>query len=236
MIKAHLGIPFWGDNPHRLRSFGFVSEMMQKMWQWNSATIGVPGIKPSYHTRGGSRNYIVREAMAAGADVVVLCDADTYPEQGALLQSIREAYVDGGLHFSFDRFRAFNERGTDLLLGGNPTGAYAELESECLGSLGGCMAIRPDEWARAGWSPELEGWGFEDVIFAVQARTLLDHDNKWHPGQISHLWHPTTWKFGTPEYAHNIGVCKRFEAASWDKPAIRALIEEYNPRDASEPS
>lgn len=229
-MKVVLTIPYWGTDPLRKKNFEWVYQHVSGMYGWHTIGTG-PFVSEPPATRGGARNAAVAWAEHQGADVVVLCDADTVPEPSTLDRAIMAAYVHGGLQFAYDRFRALNGRGTDLLMAGNPTAAYEHLASVAEGGLGGVMAIRPDQWWKAGGSPELEGWGFEDVIFAVQARTLLSTDNAWHPGWITHLWHPTECSVGSEQYNKNIAVCKKYEAASWDKPAIKELLRERNEKN-----
>lgn len=224
-MKVGLGIPFWGNDPLRLKNHEWVVSYMLHAYPFDKMI----GMTEGCTTRGGARNRLMDQL--ADCDVVVLCDADTVPEVSGLKAAIMAAYVHGGLQFAYDRFRALNGRGTDLLMAGNPTAAYEHLASVAEGGLGGVMAIRPDQWWKAGGSPELEGWGFEDVIFAVQARTLLTTDNAWSPGWITHLWHPTECSVGSEQYNKNIAVCKKYEAASWDKPAIKELLRERNEKN-----
>lgn len=224
-MKVVLTIPYWGSDPLREKNFEWVYQHVSGMYGWHN--IGAGTFDCPLPTRGGVRNTAVRWAEIQGADVVVLCDADTFPERIALRKAIEAAAV-GGLQFAYNRYRALNQRGTDLLMGGNPIEACAQLESQAEGGLGGVMAIRPDEWWKAGGSPELEGWGFEDVIFAVQARTLLSTDCAWTDGWITHLYHPTECSVGSEDYNRNIAVCKRYEAADGNPEEIRKLILERN--------
>lgn len=221
-MKVGLGIPMWGDDPDRLRNFEYVFDHMAKMYPWQNVIAGSPDYKQN---RGAARNHLMRRME--DCDVVVLCDADTYPTLNGLMEAMMGARAKGGLHFAYDRFRAITRYGTELLLSGRVQhpGHDLPLESECLGSLGGVMAMTPTDWWNAGGSPELKGWGFEDVIFAVQARTLI-RDNEWHTGTITHLWHPSSVFIGSDQYNKNIAECKRYEAASGDPAAIRALIRE----------
>lgn len=219
-MKVALAIPFWGHDEHRQRNYEYVLTTVGPMYPWDVIFVGA---NPGSPNRGAARNHLVK--MAEDFDVVVLCDADTLPEEETLAAAITAA-GGGGLHFAFNRFRALHPAGTSILLDGHDMRqATPWLDSECLGSLGGVMCIRPDEWWKAGGSPEMEGWGFEDVIFAVQARTLLDQDNRWHPGWITHLWHPSEVAIGSPQYNQNLALCKEYEAASGDVVGIRRLLD-----------
>lgn len=219
-MKVALGIPYWGDDPVRQSNYEFVKDYVLGLYPWDVLINNGPG----EHTRGGARNSIAASADAQEVDVVVLCDADTFPEKEGLDRAIEAAYTLGGLHFAFQRFRGLSPIGTGMLKN-NITGWEQQLEMECLGSMGGCIVIRPDEWWAAGGSPEMDGWGFEDVMFAVQARTLL-RGNTWHPGWITHLWHGSECRVGSPSYVRNIEICKKVEALDGDPAGIRRFITE----------
>lgn len=216
-MRVALGIPYWGDDPVRESNFDFVLDYVSGLYPFDFV----------YHaagkeTRGSARNRVVE--IATGYDVVVLCDADTFPEKETLTEAIEAAYTVGGLHFAFDRFRGLNQDGTRALKMGM-TGWEGLLDMECLGSMGGVIVMRPDQWWEAGGSPEMTGWGFEDVMFAVQARTLL-RGNAWHPGFIYHLYHGSECRVGSPSYVRNIEVCKTVEALDGDAEGIRRFITE----------
>lgn len=202
-MRVALGIPFWGDDPVRQRLFERAAAVLKDIYHWEDIHIcyDVPN-------RGGARNELVR--WSADADVIVLCDADTYPEAETLEQAIETAYTDGGLHFAYDQWQLVRDNGS--------------LHASGPGSLGGCMAIRPSDWFAAGGSPELVGWGFEDVMFAVQARTFLK-PNTWHTGMLTCLYHPTECAVGSPQYDINIAECKKVEALDQKPEELRAHIE-----------
>src|SRR5690606_352334 len=71
-------------------------------------------------SRAGSRNHGAALAMAAGADVIVVCDADTIPEPGPLHAAIGQAATDGRLHTPDTRFLGLTEDGTRDYLSGRP--------------------------------------------------------------------------------------------------------------------
>lgn len=225
-----LAIPYWGHEIHREFSHNFVRETMNNLYPFSVFyDAEVPEDK---RTRGAARNYFMDLALDDCLDVMVICDADTYCQSDALLEAIEFCDMFGGLNYPFNRFRALNQSTTAAVLGGR-IGKYAPdvdmgLEMACAGSLGGVMVMQPQQWRDAGWMPELHGWGFEDVIFAVQARTLLPQENTWHNGTITHMYHPTECHVGSESYNENISVCKQYEAADRNPEAIRELLSTRN--------
>lgn len=225
--KVALGIP-WYDNgdPDRQQAYNFIQTYVPTLYPFSHLLVA--GGDTKRLSRGAARNEVVLQAAIRGVDAVVVCDADTFPEE----QSLRAA-IDGclngerGLHFAFDRYRALSQRGTAGVLSSTEPDVAAklgELDAECLGSLGGVMVVKPGDWFAAGGSPELDGWGFEDIIFAVCMRTLVG-PTLWYPGWITHLWHPNACRVGSTQYNINIGICKQFEAAQGDENEIRHLIQ-----------
>lgn len=203
-VKVGLGVPYWGDDPLRFLHLQTVSDILGDMFPWDSFAFSYKATE-----RGAARNELVSQAIRLGLDVIVLCDADTYPEGYALRQAIGAAYEHGGLHFPYDNWRLVDGHG--------------DVRAAGPGSLGGCMVIRPDDWMAAGGSPELDGWGFEDVMFAVQARTFL-RPNTWYPGLLTCLWHPTECAVGSYQYNLNILECKSVEALDQNQQGLRAHI------------
>lgn len=217
-MKVALGIPFWGEDPHRLRNMDYIWKKMETIFPWNGMALSTKSTN-----RGAARNELVKQAFRLKADVIVLCDADTFPEEYALRQAIGSAYEQGGLHFAYDNFQQLTEEGTREICAGGASWSV-RVAARGPGSLGGCMAIRPSDWKAAGGSPELDGWGFEDVMFAVQARTFL-RDNTWHPGIITCLWHPNECDPSSAQYENNISVCRSVEALSGKPEELRNYME-----------
>lgn len=222
-MKVSLGMPFWGKDLTRKRNFDYCWPLMSQIWRWHDAQWRVP---IDVETRGAARNWMVRQLQATGADVVVLCDADTFVEQDALLVAVNRA-ATGGLHFAYNGYRYLSPASTDRVVSGDFDRLFdLPTDMQGPGSLGGCMAIDPQEWWSAGGSPELTGWGFEDVIFAVQARTLLSADLTWSSGWLYHLYHPSECHPGSEQYQVNIRECREYEQADGQPMLVRKLIND----------
>lgn len=181
-------------------------------------------------SRAGSRNHAVRQAEAAGADVVVLCDADTLVEPAALTEALTAAH-DGRLHLPFTWYRGLSQDGTARHLAGTPADD-CPTDHAHQWATGGVLVITPAAWRHAGGMDEaFTGWGFEDTAFRVAADTLLG-DTVRHHGTITHLWHPVEWALGSPRYTANARRMHRYRAAEGDPDAVRALITERAAVDA----
>lgn len=189
--------------------------------------IGVDSGVDSGHTpfsRAGSRNKGVRIAQASGADVVVICDADTLVEAEPLHAAIAAA-GDGRLHLPYTWYRGLSEAGTSAYLDGtDPALCPTDWEHEW--ATGGVLVIQPEAWWAAGGMDErCRGWGHEDVILRLCADALLGPTVK-HEGTITHLWHPLESGLGSPEHIANGALCQRYIDAANDPETIRQLIAE----------
>lgn len=175
-------------------------------------------------SRAGSRNEGVRQAEQAGADVVVLCDADTLVEPEPLHAAIAAA-SDGVLHLPYTYYRGLSCEGTALHLSGKPAAECpTDLEHEW--ATGGVLVIQPASWWKAGGMEErCIGWGHEDVIMRVCADALLGPTVR-HEGTITHLWHPPESGLGSPQHIANGELCARYNAVANDPVSVRQLIAE----------
>jgi hypothetical protein len=175
-------------------------------------------------SRAGSRNEGVRQAEAAGADVVVICDADTLVEPDPLHTAIAAA-ADGRLHLPYTWYRGLSYGGTMAYLARVPVAdCEAELEHEW--ATGGILVIQPEAWwVMGGMDESFVGWGFEDAAARICADALLGPAVR-HEGTINHLWHPPETNLGSPQHIANGQHCQRYVDATGDPEALRAIIAE----------
>ncbi|GGV45738.1 galactosyltransferase-related protein [Streptomyces spectabilis] len=175
-------------------------------------------------SRAGSRNEGVRQAEAAGADVVVLCDADTLAEPEPVHEAIATA-ADGRLHLPYSWYRGLTRDGTRAYLAGAQA-ADCPVDLEHGWATGGVLIIQPASWwAMGGMDERFTGWGFEDAAARICADALLGPTGT-HEGTITHLWHPQESGLGSPQHVANGQLCQRYVDATGKPEAIRALIAE----------
>lgn len=177
-------------------------------------------------SRAGSRNAGVRLVETAGADVVVICDADTLVEAEPLHAAIAAA-ADGRLHLPYTWYRGLSREGTMAYLARVPLAdCEAELEHEW--ATGGVLVIQPEAWWRAGGMDErFLAWGFEDAAYRIAADALLG-PTVCHEGTINHLWHPPDTNLGSPQHVANGQHCQRYVDATGDPEALQAIIAEHS--------
>jgi hypothetical protein len=224
-VRVAAVIPWRGGQPDRERHHQTVRahlrDLLPDAWHIDADS----GHQP--FSRAGSRNHGVRLAQDVGAEVVVLCDADTLPEREPLLAAINAAH-DGCLHLPYTLFRGLTPNGTRMFLGGTP-GDACEVELETTWSTGGVMVIQPLAWwAMGGMDETFVGWGMEDTAARVACDALLGPTVK-HAGTIYHLWHPSEIDPSSPLYQANLAHMQRYVAAEGDPEAVRAIVSEFAP-------
>ncbi|MFI6510116.1 galactosyltransferase-related protein [Streptosporangium sp. NPDC050855] len=224
-MRVAVVIPWRGGQPDRERHHETVRAHLRTLlpdaWHIDADSGHTP------FSRAGSRNHGVRLAQDVGADVVVLCDADTLPEREPLLAAVESAH-DGLLHLPYTHFRGLSPQGTDAYLAGTPAYLCAtELETDW--STGGILVIQPSAWWQAGGMDErFQGWGAEDTAARVACDALLGPTAK-HEGTIFHLWHPSEIDPSSLLYQANMALMGRYVEAEGDPEAVRPLVAEHNP-------
>lgn len=231
-LSVALGIP-WFDSgcEYRSRNYNFIQNYVPTLYPFDHMFVS-NGPK---NNRGSARNELVVQAALHSVDVIVLCDADSFPHPDGLSMAITACANSGGMHFPFDatRYKGLTEASTTVLLHNKDTvnlSATLPGEGTIIGSFGGAIAVRPDDWFAAGGNPQFPVWGFEDVITVVGMRTLAKKHTVWHnPWSLTHLWHPkaTDDRSTADQRMLQNAICQEFEAAQYDEVAVRDLLVQY---------
>lgn len=215
-------IPWRGGDAHRERHHETVRAHLTSLLPDAVHIDADSGHEP--FSRAGSRNRGVQLAQDVGADVVILCDADTLVSAGPLYAALESAH-DNRLHLPFTKFLGVSEAGLAAYEAGTPI-ERCEMAMDMDNATGSVLVITPHAWWRAGGMDErYRGWGMEDVAFRYAAETLLGETVR-HEGTVYHLWHPITWSPHTPEYQANAALLDRYGKVLGDPDGMRALIAE----------
>lgn len=223
-VKVGIIVPWRDTDPHRARSFQFVKRRLIEVVGYDHVFMAIDTGHERFH-RAASRNLGVGLALESGLDVVVVCDADTVPQELPLAGAIQAASDDGLLHLPYTRYRALTQRSSQQFMRGrDPDRCRAELDWEH--STGGVFVIQPQRWFDCGGMDErFDGWGYEDTSFRTAADTLLGPTQK-HAGLIVHLWHPYSQEGGTPEKEERKLLAIRYDEAAGNPEAVLSLIRE----------
>lgn len=167
-------------------------------------------------------------ARASDADVVVLADADSWPEPHVLAEAVGKARTVGWAT-PFTRVRRLTYEATLRLLECDPaitvTPPDTRTESDVHDALpgGGVVAIRRDLALECGpYDPRFQGWGGEDFALGNAAHTLSGSYAAVSPGPLWHLWHPRTGVMsqGTRQ------LVDRYRRTKFNGAGMRSLIRE----------
>ena len=157
-------------------------------------------------------------------EVVVISDADTFPEPAALGAAIRDAAESGLVHLPYSEYHWLGPRGTEQLLEGTiPTDCDYELVS---GACSGVYVTTPRTWwAHGGQDERFRGWGFEDAAWYIAHESLLGEPPRRHPGAVFAMHHATQLREGE-QYDRNAALAARYRSASGDRERMRQLVDE----------
>lgn len=143
----------------------------------------------------GCRNAGVKAAEDAGADVVIINDADTFPQLGPLNNAIEAAYIDRYVHLPYTTYRSLMLAGTQQFLRGKKIEqcSYFVVEGAC----SGVYVTSPKTWwSHYGQDERFVGWGFEDSAWFSAHITLLGREPVRHAGTIYAMHHESAIKEG----------------------------------------
>jgi len=157
-------------------------------------------------------------------EVVVITDADTFPEVGPLRDAIAAAASSGLVHLPYTDYHWLGARGTaELLSGTDPTVCDFELVR---GACSGVYVTTPRTWwAHGGQDERFRGWGFEDAAWYIAHRTLLGAPPQRHPGRVFAMHHATQLREG-PQYERNAALADRYRAVADDPGLMLQLVNE----------
>jgi hypothetical protein len=209
----------WRETPDRLRSFREARRAWQRL-----------GYQPlpvdsghSHFNLAASRNAGVAMATDLAATVVVIADADTFPQPGPLEAAIAGARTDGTVHLPYTQYRSLGLKGTHQLGQGMPPElcSYTPVAGAC----SGVFVTTPETWWSIGGMDErFTRWSPEDWAFRLAHETLIGPMTR-HPGDVFALHHDDQpSKMQGPEYEACVALYQRYVDAHGDPSAMAALV------------
>lgn len=172
-MQVALIVPYYDPDGSRLNAFDFVWIKLQELYSWDKSIIA-PGVRHGVFNRGRARNQGVRSAENHKADVVVICDADSYPERDPLMRAIIGAANDGKVHFPMTRIHQLNQQGITAYTYGP--------------SAGGCWVATPETWFELGGQDERGGYSADDRPM-LEIMEAFGKGPVYHEGVMKCLWH-----------------------------------------------
>lgn len=185
-MKVCLAYPFRPDGHERAWNFGHVRRCVDTYYPWDTI-IQVDSGHEKFN-RAATRNLAVTHSQSIGADVVVICDADSVPEQQPLEDAINGAFQDGRIHYPFDTVYELVPKATQQVGHQNIEQLKQRAFGKCA-SEGGIWVTKPSTWWKVGGQDvRFAGWGCEDRAFLAANRTLVGDPVK-HPGALLCMYH-----------------------------------------------
>lgn len=221
MTQVLVGIP-WRPQPHRVYAHDLTVQRYRNLIP--DADIVDVDTDHDPFCLAACRNKAVRIAEEQGADVVVLADADTLPEQGPLLAAIEQARYSRFVHLPYNEYRSLRVDGTKHYQHGVPLEDCSHLVVE--GACSGVYVTTPATWwSHGGQDERFRGWSPEDAAWMCAHKTLLGAEPVRHEGRVYALHHNSPPKTG-PAYEDGFALVYRYHQAQGDHDAMRALLEE----------
>lgn len=177
----------------------------------------------------------VRNLAVAGLerpdDVIVISDADTFPEAAALRRAVRAARASGRVHLPYTAYHWLGPRGTAQFAAGI---APADCEYEFVHeACSGVYVTTRRTWETHGGQDErFRGWGFEDSAWYLAHETLLGAPPQRHEGRVYALHHAVERRSGA-QYDRNAALMERYRSAAGDRAAMARLVAEGQASRAS---
>ena len=221
MTRVLVGIP-WRPQPHRVYAHDLTVQRYRDLLP--DADILDVDTDHQPFCLAGCRNKAVRLAEERGADVVVLADADTLPEQGPLLAAVEQARYSRFVHLPYNEYRSLRIDGTKQFGRGVPLENCNHLIVD--GACSGVYVTTPATWwSHGGQDETFLGWGGEDAAWWSAHETLLGAPPVRYTGRVYALHHESAVKEG-PQYTANFALVYRYHQAQGNPSAMRALLEE----------
>lgn len=153
------------------------------------------GDTPEEFSRAGARNDAA--AQAGDWDVALFHDSDTIAHPEAVRQAVDMAATSMQMVVTADSHMYCDPASTErILASGVPSFARPDSFDEhgiYAKPCSGIVAVNRNLYDAVGGYVELDGWGYEDLVFLQQCG-IFGAGNTWVPGHINlHLWHqPST--------------------------------------------
>lgn len=217
----------WRPAPSRVSAYEFVTDWYAR--HVPQATVRSIDTDDDVFVLAACRNRAV--AAVPQDEVVVIGDADTFPEVDALRAAVAAARTSGRVHLPYTEYHWLGREGTAQLRDGvRPEDCVHELVR---GACSGVYVTTPRTWAAHGGQDErFRGWGFEDAAWYLAHETLFGEPPVRHEGTVYALHHQAEVRAGE-RYDANAALMERYRAAAGDPQAMAQLVGVTSPLKSS---
>lgn len=180
---------------------------------------------------------VMRAARASDADIVIVADADVWTT--AIAAAVDAVLVGAPWAVPHARVHRLTEAATAAVRAGQHHINLETVEPPYRGVAGGGIVVLPrDTLLEVPLDVRFEGWGQEDVSWAIALHTLAGR--AWRgSADLIHLWHPPQ-----PRVSRRTGslagsrLARRYAAARGNPDQMRALLAEvtYDAQRTDQPT
>lgn len=219
-LRVAVVIP-WRPQAHRWVAYGHVRAWWATNFPgWDVVAVDSPLMPFSL---AAARN-LGMEFTRGVADVVVICDADTFGEPHVIRQAVQLAADTDEWVIPYDRYRSLMQEGSEQFYRGVPPDQCSHLVVGV--AISGIYVVTHKAWARTnGQDERMVGWSPEDYAMLLAYRTLTGLEPRRIEGNVYALHHESAVKEG-PAYDECAALYQRYVAAGemGDVAAMRELV------------
>ena len=167
-------------------------------------------------------------------DVVVINDADTFPEPEPLRAAVAAAPGSGRVQLPYTAYHWLGAEGSAQFAGGHgPAGLHLRARQR---ACSGVYVTTRRTWeAHGGQDERFRGWGFEDAAWYLAHATLLGAPPQRHDGRVYALNHAGEPRAGD-QYERNAALMQRYRDAAGDPAAMAVSSPRLRPSSAANAS
>jgi predicted glycosyltransferase involved in capsule biosynthesis len=201
--KVYFVIP-WRETPSRKKAFDLIINRYKSIVE--NANIITADSGSKIFNLSASRNLGLKQAFEAGADVVVLSDADVFVSTDALIESINHSLDSGVITNPYTVFAELTKESTEMFfnndmscmnsaswIGHVPTVANGKISN--LYPVSGINVIPKTVWDTVGGFDEnFVGWGPEDQAYLISYIKHYNDIYHFKSGIALSICHEKEWK------------------------------------------
>jgi len=167
-------------------------------------------------------------------DVAIIADSDSFVGSHQITEAVHGAHDTARMWLAYDRFCYLSRMMSDQVMDGYVGMWEPGVEWWLPGTCSSMVVVRRDVWDQCrGFDEGFTSWGMEDVAFSHAAQTFGGGLSR-AKGACWHLWHSPNVNGSQrsgPEWEAKVARAERYHEAAYDKPAMRALLDELNTSD-----
>jgi predicted glycosyltransferase involved in capsule biosynthesis len=201
--KVYIVVP-WRETQSRIKAFDLIMNRYKSIVEESNIITADCGSK--IFNLSASRNLGLKKAFEAGADVVVLSDADVFVSTDALIESINHSLENSVITNPYTFFSELTKESTDMFFSNEiscindknwikPTPTITNGVVSKLNPVSGINVIPRTVWDQiGGFDENFVGWGYEDIAYLVSYIKHYGDIYHFKSGIALSIFHEKEWK------------------------------------------